>query len=158
ESEPRIAATVRNQYRIFLVDEFQDVSPLQYRLLRAWLGDREDLCVVGDTSQTIYSFTGATTDYLLDFIQHFRNATQITLIRDYRSTPQIVDLANRLLTERTKADRPALPRWPEPLELLSQREAGPDPVFAECSHDQAESEWVTKHIQELLNAGQKGSD
>src|SRR5699024_11120394 len=75
-----------------------------------------------------------------------------------RSTPQIVDLANRLLTERTKADRPALPRWPEPLELLSQREAGPDPVFAECSHDQAESEWVTKHIQELANADQNGSD
>lgn len=158
ESEPRIAATVRNQYRIFLVDEFQDVSPLQYRLLRAWLGDRDDLCVVGDTSQTIYSFTGATADYLLDFGQQFPNATQIKLIRDYRSTPQIVDLANRLLTERTRADRPSLPRWPEPLELLSQREAGPEPMFAECSHDQAESEWVTGQIKQLLDAGHKGAD
>ncbi|WP_022871186.1 ATP-dependent DNA helicase UvrD2 [Yaniella halotolerans] len=158
ESEPRIAATVRNQYRVFLVDEFQDVSPLQYRLLKAWLGDRDDLCVVGDTSQTIYSFTGATSDYLLDFGQQFPNATQIKLIRDYRSTPQIVDLANRLLQERTKSDRPSLPRWPEPLELLSQRETGPEPVFAECSHDQVEAEWVTGQIKELLAAGHKGSD
>lgn len=158
ESEPRIAAAVRKQYRIFLVDEFQDVSPLQYRLLKAWLGDRDDVCVVGDTSQTIYSFTGATADYLLDFGQEFPNATQIKLIRDYRSTPQIVDLANRLLMERTKAHRPGMPRWPEPLELLSQRDPGPAPVFAECTHEQAEAEWVTEQIQQLLAAGHKGSD
>ncbi|OAV59493.1 ATP-dependent DNA helicase UvrD2 [Enteractinococcus helveticum] len=158
ESEPRIAATVRKQYRIFLVDEFQDVSPLQYRLLKAWLGDRDDVCVVGDTSQTIYSFTGATADYLLDFGQEFPNSTQIKLIRDYRSTPQIVDLANRLLLERTKAHRSGMPRWPEPLELLSQRESGPAPVFAECTHEQAEAEWVTEQIQQLLAAGHKGSD
>lgn len=158
ESEPRIAATIRQQYRIFLVDEFQDVSPLQYRLLKGWLGDRDDLCVVGDTSQTIYSFTGATSDYLLDFSLEFPNATQIQLIRDYRSTPQIVDLANRLLQERTKADRPTLPRWPEPLELVSQRESGPTPVFAECTHDQAEAEWVAEQIRQLLAAGHKGSD
>src|SRR5699024_12177396 len=100
ESEPRIAATVRNQYRTFLVDEFQDVSPLQFRLLKAWLGDRDDICVVGDTSQTIYSFTGATADLLLDFSQYFPHATQINLVRAYRSTPQIVDLANRLIHER----------------------------------------------------------
>lgn len=158
ESEPRIAATIRKQYRIFLVDEFQDVSPLQYRLLKGWLGDRDDLCVVGDTSQTIYSFTGATADFILDFGQEFPGATQIKLIRDYRSTPQIVDLANRLLQERTRADRPSLPRWPEPLELLSQREAGPEPVFAECTHDQAEAEWVIEQIKQLQAAGHKGSD
>ena len=158
ESEPQIAATVRKQYRVFLVDEFQDVSPLQYRLLKAWLGDRDDLCVVGDTSQTIYSFTGATADYLLDFGQEFPDATQIKLIRDYRSTPQIVDLANRLLLERTKAHRSGMPRWPEPLELISQRESGAAPVFAECTHDQAEAEWVTAQIQQLLSAGHKGSD
>lgn len=158
ESEPRIAATVRKQYRIFLVDEFQDVSPLQYRLLKGWLGDRDDLCVVGDTSQTIYSFTGATSDFLLDFGQQFPNTTQVDLIRDYRSTPQIVDLANRLLQERTRADRESLPRWPQPLELLSQRDAGPDPVFAECSHEQAEAEWVTSQIKQLLADGHKGAD
>ncbi len=158
ESEPRIAATVRNQYRTFLVDEFQDVSPLQFRLLRAWLGDRDDVCVVGDTSQTIYSFTGASADFMLDFGQYFPNSTQINLIRDYRSTPQIVDVANRLLQERTRADRASLPRWPQPLELISQREAGPQPMFVECRYDQAEAEWVTSQIKELTTAGYKGSD
>lgn len=158
ESEPQIAAAVRKQYRVFIVDEFQDVSPLQYRLLKGWLGDRDDLCVVGDSSQTIYSFTGATSDYLLDFAQEFPHATQIKLIRDYRSTPQIVDLANRLLQERTTSDRPDLPRWPTPLELMSQRETGPEPVFAECTHDQAEAQWVADQIRTLLTAGHKGSD
>src|SRR5699024_2278639 len=57
-----------------------------------------------------------------------------------------------------KSDRPSLPRWPEPLELISQREAGPEPVFAECSHDQVEAEWVTGQIKELLAAGHKGSE
>src|SRR5690625_307014 len=158
ESEPRIAATVRNQYRTFLVDEFQDVSPLQFRLLKAWLGDRDDICVVGDTSQTIYSFTGATADFLLDFSQYFPHATQINLVRDYRSTPQIVDVANRLLQERTRADRASLPRWPQPLELISQREAGPQPMFVECSYDQAEAERVTSQIKDLISAAHKGSD
>src|SRR5699024_9413363 len=136
--------TIRQQYRVFLVDEFQDVSPLQYRLLKGWLGGRDDLCVVGDTSQTIYSFTGATSDYLLDFSKDFPNATNIALIRDYRSTPQIVELANKLLHERTKVQRPTSPRWPAPLELISQREPGPAAVFAECTHDQAEAEWVAQ--------------
>src|SRR5699024_886387 len=84
ESEPRIAATVGNQYRTFLVDELQDVCPLQFRLLKSWLGDRDDICVVGDTSQTIYLFTGATADFLLDFSQYFSHASQTTFTRNYR--------------------------------------------------------------------------
>src|SRR5699024_5905561 len=156
--EPRIAATVRNQYRTFLVDEFQDVSPLQFRLLKAWLGDRDDICVVGDTSQTIYSFTGSTADFLLDFSQYFHHATRITLVRDSPSTPQIVAVANRLLQERTTADRASAPRWLQPLELISQREAGSQPMYVECSYDLAEAEWVTSQIKYLISAGHKGSD
>src|SRR5699024_4123434 len=90
--------------------------------------------------------------------QYFPHATQINLVRDYRSTPQIVDVANRLLQERTRADRASLPRWPQPLELISQREAGPQPMFVECSYDQAEAEWVTSQIKDLISAGHKGSD
>ena len=67
ELEPRVAQQVREQYRFFVVDEYQDVSPLQQDLLDLWLGDRNDLCVVGDASQTIYSFAGASADYLLGF-------------------------------------------------------------------------------------------
>ena len=97
EEIPQIARAVRAQYRYFVIDEYQDVSPLQQRLLSGWLGDREDLCVVGDANQTIYSFAGARPSYLLDFAERYPNAQVIRLERDYRSTPQIVDLANRLI-------------------------------------------------------------
>ncbi|MGH1556236.1 UvrD-helicase domain-containing protein [Streptomyces sp. L7] len=92
-----IAEQVRSQYQHFVVDEYQDVSPLQQRLLELWLGDRDNLCVVGDASQTIYSFTGATPDHLLDFRTRHPGATVVKLVRDYRSTPQVVHLANGLL-------------------------------------------------------------
>lgn len=165
ESEERIAARIRDQYRTFVVDEYQDVSPLQHRLLDAWLGGRDDLCVVGDASQTIYSFTGATADFLLDFRSRYSKATMVKLVRDYRSTPQIVDVANRLLAERTREQetqlqrqitghaRPGagLPRWPEPLDLSSQRGPGPEPEFAECADDDAEAEWVAEQIQQLID-------
>lgn len=83
-----IADHVRRQYQHFVVDEYQDVSPLQQRLLDLWLGDRDTLCVVGDASQTIYSFTGATPDHLLNFRTRHPRATVVKLVRDYRSTPR----------------------------------------------------------------------
>lgn len=83
-----IAEQVRSQYQHFVVDEYQDVSPLQQRLLELWLGERDNLCVVGDASQTIYSFTGATPDHLLDFRIRHPGATVVKLVRDYRSTPR----------------------------------------------------------------------
>jgi DNA helicase-2/ATP-dependent DNA helicase PcrA len=95
------AAAFRGRYRCFTVDEFQDVNLAQWTLLRAWLGDSRELCVVGDDDQTIYSFTGATADYLTGFPEHFPDATRITLTRNYRSTPQILALANRVLSSKT---------------------------------------------------------
>lgn len=83
-----IADQIRGQYQHFVVDEYQDVSPLQQRLLDLWMGDRENLCVVGDASQTIYSFTGATPDHLLNFRTRHPSATMVKLVRDYRSTPR----------------------------------------------------------------------
>ena len=162
ETEERIAAQVRDQYRTFVVDEYQDVSPLQHRLLDLWLGGRQDLCVVGDASQTIYSFTGATSEFLLDFRSQYPDATVVKLVRDYRSTPEVVDLANRLLAERTAQTVPIpgpdgrrgpMPRWSEPLELVSQREHGPAPVFAECTDDEAEAGWVAQQAQALIQEG-----
>jgi DNA helicase-2/ATP-dependent DNA helicase PcrA len=97
EAEPRVAQQVREQYRFFVVDEYQDVSPLQHDLLELWLGDRNDLCVVGDASQTIYSFAGASPDYLLGFAGAYEDATVIRLEQNYRSTPAIIDAANRLM-------------------------------------------------------------
>lgn len=106
EDDERVAASVRGQYRHFVVDEYQDVSPLQQRLLDLWLGGRDELCVVGDASQTIYSFTGATPRHLLDFTARYEHAPVVKLVRDYRSTPQVVHLANRVLAaRRPEADR-----------------------------------------------------
>ena len=89
-----IARTVRGQYRHFVVDEYQDVNALQQRLLDLWLGERDDVCVVGDPAQTIYSFTGASPDHLLRFPRRFPSSRVVTLVRNYRSTPQVVALAN----------------------------------------------------------------
>ena len=94
---PRRRPEVRAQYRHFVVDEYQDVNPLQQRLLDAWLGGRAEVCVVGDPNQTIYSFTGADPEYLLGFADRYGDAEVVKLERDYRSTPQVVGLANRLI-------------------------------------------------------------
>ncbi|MFF8266219.1 ATP-dependent DNA helicase UvrD2 [Streptomyces sp. NPDC016562] len=142
-----IAEQIRAQYQHFVVDEYQDVSPLQQRLLDLWLGERDSLCVVGDASQTIYSFTGATPDHLLNFRTRYPQATVVKLVRDYRSTPQVVHLANGLLNQAK--GRAAEHR----LELISQREGGPDPVYAEYPDEPAEAEGVAHRIRDLIAAG-----
>ncbi|MGP3688347.1 ATP-dependent DNA helicase UvrD2 [Streptomyces sp. IBSNAI002] len=142
-----IAEQIRAQYQYFVVDEYQDVSPLQQRLLDLWLGERDSLCVVGDASQTIYSFTGATPDHLLNFRTRYPQATVVKLVRDYRSTPQVVHLANGLLHQAK--GRAAEHR----LELVSQRETGPDPVYAEYPDEPAEAEGVAHRIRDLIAAG-----
>jgi DNA helicase-2/ATP-dependent DNA helicase PcrA len=100
ESEAWVAEQVRSQYRFFVVDEYQDVSPLQQDLLELWLGARTDLCVVGDASQTIYSFAGATSDYLLGFAARYPDATVVRLETNYRSSEPVLQLANRLMRGR----------------------------------------------------------
>ncbi|WP_405887131.1 ATP-dependent DNA helicase UvrD2 [Streptomyces longwoodensis] len=147
-----IAEQVRSQYQHFVVDEYQDVSPLQQRLLELWLGDRDTLCVVGDASQTIYSFTGATPDHLLDFRTRHPGATVVKLVRDYRSTPQVVHLANGLLAQAR--GRAADHR----LELVSQRAPGPEPVYAEYADEPAEAEGAARRIRDLLDSGVPASE
>ncbi|WP_329235332.1 ATP-dependent DNA helicase UvrD2 [Streptomyces canus] len=147
-----IAEQVRSQYQHFVVDEYQDVSPLQQRLLDLWLGRRDSLCVVGDASQTIYSFTGATPDHLLDFRTRHPGATVVKLVRDYRSTPQVVHLANGLLAQAR--GRAADHR----LELISQRRPGPEPVYTEYTDEPAEAEGAARRIRELLDAGVRASE
>ncbi|MEV4442422.1 ATP-dependent DNA helicase UvrD2, partial [Streptomyces sp. NPDC049577] len=147
-----IAETVRRQYQHFVVDEYQDVSPLQQRLLELWLGDRDSLCVVGDASQTIYSFTGATPDHLLNFRTRHPHATVVKLVRDYRSTPQVVHLANGLLSQAR--GRAAEHR----LELVSQRPGGPEPVYAEFADEPAEAEGTARRVRELIDSGVPASE
>ncbi|MFG2906159.1 ATP-dependent DNA helicase UvrD2 [Kitasatospora sp. NPDC048286] len=154
EDRPDIADQVRSQYRHFTVDEYQDVSPLQQRLLDQWTGPDggASLCVVGDASQTIYSFTGATPDYLLNFRSRHPGATVVKLVRDYRSTPQVVHLANGLLAQaRGEAAR-------HRLELVSQREAGPEPVYTEYEDEPTEAETTARRIKDLLATGVRASE
>ena len=103
EAEPHIARAVHEQYRHFTVDEFQDVSPLQHRLLELWLGDRRDLCVVGDASQTIYSFAGADARFLLEFESRHEDAKVVRLQTNYRSDAAILAVANELMRDRPGA-------------------------------------------------------
>ncbi|KAB1504146.1 ATP-dependent DNA helicase UvrD2 [Corynebacterium sp. 320] len=147
ESHPGIAQEFRERYRTFVVDEYQDVTPLQQRLLDAWLGDRDDLTVVGDANQTIYSFNGASPEFLLDFSRKYPEATVVRLHRDYRSTPNVVGLANRVIEKAS--GRAAGTR----LELEGQRPPGPDPEFTEYTDDAAEAEGVAQRIQALISKG-----
>ena len=141
---PAAAATVRDRYAYFVVDEYQDVNPLQKLLLDAWTGDREDVCVVGDPRQTIFSFTGATPSYLTGFAAEFPDATVIRLVRNYRSTPQVVALANRLGGRFRRGGGAS---------LAAQRPAGLEPEFAEYGDEPEEAAAVAGRAAQLIRSG-----
>ncbi|NYD85349.1 ATP-dependent helicase [Cellulomonas oligotrophica] len=149
---PEVAEEVRGQYRHFVVDEYQDVSPLQQHLLEQWLGGRRELCVVGDPSQTIYSFAGASPHHLLTFRKRYPGAAQVKLVRDYRSTPQVVALANRLLTATRR------PADPTPLHLVAQQPDGPRVRWTAYDHDEAEAAGVAARAARLVASGVRPSE
>ena len=140
-----VASIVRKQYRSFVVDEFQDVNLLQARLLDLWLGGRHDVCVVGDVAQTIYSFTGASPDYLTGFGRKHPGARIVELTRDYRSTPQIVSLANDVLARSSQREGT--------VRLSSQRDGGAQVTYRTYDDDRAEAEGVAASIADLIDAG-----
>ncbi|GEP35089.1 DNA helicase [Nocardioides szechwanensis] len=141
--DERVAAQVRRQYKWFVVDEFQDVSPIQSALLDLWLGGRDEICVVGDPAQTIYSFAGANADYLTNFPAKHPGATSIELVRNYRSTPQVVAAANTLLASSTTTS----------VELRAQRPAGPAVTYTPAPDEVAEAQQIATRIQALRDAG-----
>ncbi len=140
-----VASIVRKQYRSFVVDEFQDVNLLQARLLDLWLGGRHDVCVVGDVAQTIYSFTGASPDYLTGFGRKHPGARIVELTRDYRSTPQIVSLANDVLARSSQREGT--------VRLSSQRDGGAQVTYRTYDDDRAEAEGVAASIADLIAGG-----
>ncbi len=146
--DERVAAQVRRQYKWLVVDEFQDVSPLQSALLDLWLGGRDEICVVGDPAQTIYTFAGANADYLRQFPTKFANTTSIELVRNYRSTPQIIDGANKLLAGSSS----------QSVRLQSQRSAGAEVTFAGRPDEVAEATMVAGRIAELRSQGRALSE
>ena len=145
ESEPRVVQAVREQYRHFTVDEFQDVSPLQHRLLQLWLGDRRDLCVVGDVSQTVYSFAGADPSFLLDFDKRHPDARVVRLETSYRCAPDILEVANELMRGRPGALR---------LHAAAPVEGrGPVPQVTAYPDDAAEARGVAAAIAAQVRGG-----
>lgn len=147
KSEPRALAHVHQQYRFFTVDEYQDISPLQHALLDTWLGNHTELCVVGDPNQTIYSFTGATSEFLQNFNSRYPDANIIQLQRNYRSTQQIVTFANRLTSESAAV---------EP--LRSEGELGLAPRLLSFATITDECDALATNIRNKLEQGARPSD
>ena len=137
-NEPRMLAHLQQQYRHFTVDEYQDISPLQQSLLETWLGDREELCVVGDPRQTIYTFAGADPSFLTGFSTRFPSAQVVELNRNYRSSPEIVALANRVA---------------EHGELEAVRIFSSKPSQQKFSSATSESKWIAERISEAIQSG-----
>jgi DNA helicase-2/ATP-dependent DNA helicase PcrA len=139
DAYPAAADTVRARFHAFTVDEYQDVNPLQAALFDRWLGDRDELCVVGDDYQTIYAFTGASPEHLLTFPDRYPHATVVRLERNYRSSPEVLALANRL-AERLGGFRKT---------LTATRPAGPPPVVSATRDEPAEVAAVVQAVRTL---------
>ncbi|UZN02527.1 ATP-dependent helicase [Cellulomonas sp. S1-8] len=144
EQDDDVATTVRRQYAAFVVDEYQDTDPAQQRLLDAWLGGRDHLAVVGDARQAVYAFKGADTSLLRDFTVRFPHAVTVDLVRDYRSTTQVVDAANRLMAGRPEAAGPP---------LVGMLGDGPAPVVVRCDNEDDEDAQIVTTVRTWLRAG-----
>ncbi|MBO3192496.1 ATP-dependent DNA helicase UvrD2, partial [Dermatophilus congolensis] len=148
---PQVVREVREQYRHFVVDEYQDVNVVQQRLLDLWVGDRSDVCVVGDPAQTIYSFTGASAEHLLGFGRRFEGARVVRLERNYRSSPQVVNLANAMLEGQRGVLR-------SPIRLRAVGESGVVPRVECFADDEAEAVGVAERVVGLLGRGVAARD
>ncbi len=142
EEEREVRERVQDQYRYFTVDEYQDISPLQQRLINAWLGNRQEICVVGDPAQTIYSFAGATSSFLTTFTSRFPDAEVIRLTSGYRSTPEITFAANSLLRSATMGQ-----------ELNAQNDHGDKPEVLAYNDESSEIAGIVADMTALLSSG-----
>ena len=142
EEEREVRERVQDQYRFFTVDEYQDISPLQQRLINAWLGSRQELCVVGDPAQTIYSFAGATPVFLNSFTQRFPEAEVVRLTTGYRSTPEIIFTANSILRKGAMGN-----------ELVAINDHGSKPIITAYNDESAEIAGIVRDITQLISEG-----
>ena len=147
ERRQDVAEEFRGQYRWFSVDEYQDTNPLQQALLEAWLGERRELAVVGDEDQTIYTFTGATSEYLTGFGRRFPEARVVRLEDNYRSSPEVLGLANRLLAATPGRGPGAGKR------LVATRPSGPEPTVAAFENAEREVKALVAEVGRLVRAG-----
>ena len=143
-----ISSRIRGTYRHFVVDEYQDVSALQHRLISLWVDGRDDVCVVGDANQAIHSFAGADAAYLLGFASEHEGAQTVRLVRNYRSTPQVIASANKVLRVREGG----------PAALKATREPGPVPTFTGEPDERTEAAGVAAWIKAVRAEGTPWSE
>lgn len=143
EETPKAQGLVRGRYAAFTVDEYQDVNLLQQRLLDLWLGSRDELCVVGDDYQSIFGFTGATPKYLLRFADRFERAHVVTLTENHRSTPEILDVANRLVPKLGGSKK----------RLRATLAPGPSPLLKDFERGEDEVTWIAGECARLHKQG-----
>jgi DNA helicase-2/ATP-dependent DNA helicase PcrA len=143
EEDEWALAAVRERYAALTVDEYQDVNLLQQSLLELWLGRRDDLCAVGDDYQSIYGFTGASPEWLLGLAARFPQATVVRLEENYRSSPQVLALANRLVPKLGGAEKT----------LRATRPGGPEPELRGFDSPEAEGAWVLERVRALHAEG-----
>jgi len=142
ETDEEAAFAVRSRYSWFTVDEYQDTTPLQARLLELWLGERRDICVVGDEDQTIYTFAGATPEHLTGFARRYPGATVLPLLTNYRSSPQVLAVANKLLSSTGSAKR-----------LVATQDEGPEPLVRSFASGAEEEAWIVARVKALVAEG-----
>ena len=143
EQDEHALAALRERYSAFTVDEYQDVNLLQQSLLELWLGPRDDLCAVGDDYQSIYGFTGASPEWLLGLATRFPQATVVRLEENYRSSAQVLALANRLVPRLGGAEKT----------LRATRPEGPEPQLRGFDSSEAEGAFVLSRVRELHAEG-----
>ena len=138
------------RYRHFFVDEFQDVNPLQHRLLESWRGLRPDLCVVGDPNQAIYAWNGADSDFLTRFDRYYPGGETVTLVDNYRSAPQILAVANAVLASSASPGTEA--------RLRPHADPGPVPTVRSMAKDRDEATGIAQSIRRHHDRGTRFSD
>ena len=142
-ADPVYAAARHWRFRHLFVDEFQDVNPLQHALLEAWSGPESDLCAVGDPNQAIYAWNGADSRYLIDFETYFPGSTTVTLEDNYRSTPEILTVANAVLDSGRSV----------PIRLRPHRPSGPVPSVTDHPDASAEAAAIARKVRDLHSPG-----
>lgn len=151
EDSEDLADEVHQNYQWLTVDEYQDVNPLQQRLLELWLGENRNICVVGDSAQTIYTFAGASSKPLENFSKKYQDANVFRLNRNYRSKPEIIDYANKLLAQMPNSSASVG-------SLMATKEPGSKVEVLPFANDLAEADWIAQSIVDLLQGGQKETE
>ncbi len=132
-----------------MVDEFQDVSILNYQLADILSAYHKNLFIVGDSDQTIYSWRGARVEFILDFDETHPNTKTIILSKNYRSSPEILDAANSLIKKNKKRiDK----------DLIAMKGKGVQTIYNHTKTTGAEAEWIVSQIKNLISDGNRYSD